>query len=90
MARITSNPGARSILPEGVTQFLKRRVCEIIGLSLVLNGLLMMIALVSYAPGDPSLNSAAGTRPDNLLGLSGSYFADFLLQSIGLVGQFHH
>jgi S-DNA-T family DNA segregation ATPase FtsK/SpoIIIE len=86
MARITANLGAGSILPEGVTQFLKRRICEIIGLSLILSGLLILIALVSYAPGDPSLNSAAGAGPDNLLGLSGAYLADFLLQSLGLIG----
>jgi S-DNA-T family DNA segregation ATPase FtsK/SpoIIIE len=86
MARIITNPGAESILPEGVTRFLKRRVSEIIGLSLALSGLLMLVALVSYAPGDPSFNSAAGAGPDNLFGLGGAYLADFLLQSIGLVG----
>jgi S-DNA-T family DNA segregation ATPase FtsK/SpoIIIE len=86
MARLTTNLGAGSILPEGASQFLRRRVCEIIGLSLVLNGLLILVALVSYVPSDPSLNSAAAAEPHNLLGIGGAYLADFLLQSIGLVG----
>ena len=86
MARSTTNSGAGSILPDGAGQFLKRRACEIIGISLVLNGLLILVALVSYVPSDPSFNSAAAAEPHNLLGLSGAYLADFLLQSIGLVG----
>jgi S-DNA-T family DNA segregation ATPase FtsK/SpoIIIE len=86
MIRPTTNPGAGAILPEGVNQFLKRRAFEVIGLSLVLTGLLILFALVSYVPSDPSLNSAAAAEPHNLLGLSGAYLADFLLQSIGLVG----
>jgi len=81
-----TNPGAGSILPESVTRFLKRRVSEIIGFSLISSGLLVLVALISYAPGDPSLNSAAGAGPNNLLGLGGAYLADLLLQSIGLVG----
>ncbi len=86
MARLTTSTGTGSILPEGASQFLRRRACEIIGLSLVLNGLLILLALVSYVPSDPSLNSSATAEPHNLLGLSGAYLADFLLQSIGLVG----
>jgi DNA segregation ATPase FtsK/SpoIIIE, S-DNA-T family len=86
MARSTTSLRARSILPQGASQFLRRRACEIIGLTLVLNGLLILLALVSYVPSDPSLNSSATAEPHNLLGLSGAYLADFLLQSIGLVG----
>ena len=86
MARSTTNTGVGSILPDGASLFLKRRACEIIGLSLVLNGLLILVALITYMPSDPSLNSAATAEPHNLLGLSGAYLADFLLQSIGLVG----
>ncbi len=84
-----TNPGAGlagSILPESVIEFLKRRLSEIVGLSLIFGGFLLLVALLSYAPGDPSLNSAADTGPDNLLGLSGAYVADLLLQSLGLVG----
>ncbi len=80
-----TNPGAGSILPESVTEFLKRRVSEIIGLSLGVGGLLFLVALLSYAPGDPSLNSASNGGPNNLLGLGGAYIADLLLQSLGVV-----
>ena len=86
MARSTTNPNAGSIFPEGASLFLKRRACEIIGLCLVLNGMLILLALISYVPSDPSFNSSADRGPHNLLGLNGAYLADFLLQSIGLIG----
>ena len=81
-----TNPGAGSILPESVTEFLKRRISEILGLSVGLSGLLLLVALLSYAPGDPSLNSAADSNPGNLLGIAGAYLSDLLLQSLGIVG----
>jgi len=84
MAKVLSNTGVGSILPEGVTAFLRRRVSEIIGLALTLSGLMMLIALLSYAPGDPSFNSASFQGPVNLLGLGGAYLADLMLQSLGL------
>lgn len=86
MARTLPRSATPSILPESVRDFLKRRVSETIGLALLACGLLILVALVSYAPGDPSLNSAADSAPGNLLGLSGAYTADVLLQSLGLVG----
>ncbi len=85
MARTLSNPGAGPILPESVTTFLKRRFSEILGLALAACGLLMELALLSYTPGDPSLNSAARHGPDNLLGLPGATLSDLLLQSLGLI-----
>ena len=86
MARTLTNTGTPSILPESVSAFLRRRFSEIIGLALSLSGLLILAALFSYAPGDPSLNSASDGGPINLLGLGGSYLADLLLQSLGLAG----
>ncbi|NQU56779.1 MAG: DNA translocase FtsK 4TM domain-containing protein, partial [Rhodospirillales bacterium] len=86
MARTLTNTGVGSILPEGVTAFLRRRLSEIIGLALILSGLLLLVALFSYAPGDPSFNSASDGGPLNLLGLGGAYLADLLLQSLGIAG----
>jgi DNA segregation ATPase FtsK/SpoIIIE, S-DNA-T family len=86
MPRTLTNAGAPSILPESVSAFLRRRFSEIIGLALSLSGLLIVAALFSYAPGDPSLNSASDGGPINLLGLGGAYMADLLLQSLGLAG----
>ena len=85
MARTLTNPGAGSILPDSVTTFLKRRFSEILGLALIGFGALIFIALLTYTPGDPSLNSAVEGGPDNLLGLPGATIADLLLQSLGLI-----
>jgi DNA segregation ATPase FtsK/SpoIIIE, S-DNA-T family len=81
-----TNPGAGSILPESVIEFLKRRISETVGLVLCLGGLLLAVALISYAPGDPSFNSAGDSGPSNLLGLAGAYISDLLLQSLGITG----
>jgi DNA segregation ATPase FtsK/SpoIIIE, S-DNA-T family len=81
-----TNPGVGSILPESVTEFLKRRISEIVGLSLGMCGLLLLVALLSYSPGDPSFNSAADSGPGNLLGMAGAYMSDLLLQALGIVG----
>ena len=43
-----------------------------------------MGALITYAPADPSLNSAAGDQIRNLLGQPGAYVADLLVQIFGL------
>ncbi len=85
MSRIMTNANAESILPKSVTRFIKRRFSEITGISLILSGFLLLIALLTYTPSDPSLNSAGITEPKNLLGSSGALLADLLLQSIGLV-----
>lgn len=64
-----------------------RRLQELFAFVYGACGLLVALALVSYHPFDPSLNSAP--PPDqpvqNLVGLVGSYVADLLLQVLGLV-----
>jgi S-DNA-T family DNA segregation ATPase FtsK/SpoIIIE len=86
MARALTNSAAGTILPEAVTAFLRRRLSEIIGLALILCGVVILVALLSYTPGDPSFNSASDSGPVNLLGFGGAYMADLLLQSLGLAG----
>ncbi|MBX9801859.1 MAG: DNA translocase FtsK 4TM domain-containing protein [Caulobacteraceae bacterium] len=45
---------------------------------------LLLVALISWNPADPSLNAASGTAPTNWLGLNGALFADLFMQSLGL------
>ena len=45
--------------------------------------LLLVLALASYHPGDPSLDTAAGGPAQNLLGAPGAIVADFLLALAG-------
>jgi S-DNA-T family DNA segregation ATPase FtsK/SpoIIIE len=72
------------LLPESAVLFLKKRALELVGLALLLAGPALLVACLSYNPGDPSLNSASAAPVANLLGLPGAYATDLLLQSLGL------
>ena len=67
-----------------------RRLNEILGLGLLAVATLLLLALVSYTPGDPSLNTVGavvrtGSRPVyNWAGPAGASVSDFLLQSLGI------
>ncbi len=45
---------------------------------------LLVVALISWNPADPSLNAASSAAPTNWLGANGALFADLLMQSLGL------
>ncbi len=45
---------------------------------------LLLVALVSWNPADPSLNAASSTPATNWLGPNGALFADLVMQSLGL------
>lgn len=47
--------------------------------------LLIATSLIFYNPSDPSLHTATNLQAQNLLGTTGSYLADFLLQNFGLI-----
>jgi DNA segregation ATPase FtsK/SpoIIIE, S-DNA-T family len=69
-----------------VTNFLKKRTFEFIGLILIFTSISLTIAFITYSPEDPSL--IYGDRNfeiKNFFGIYGSSVADFLLQSFGLV-----
>ncbi|RJT24327.1 DNA translocase FtsK [Chakrabartia godavariana] len=58
-------------------------------IALALGALLLVLALASYRPSDPSMNTAAGGPVNNLLGLPGAWISDFLLWLLGpCVGLF--
>ncbi len=59
---------------------------EVLALAYGAAALVSFLALVSYSPLDPSLNSAVSRAvPRNLIGRAGSYSADLLFQGLGLV-----
>ena len=69
-----------------VTNFLKKRTFEFIGLILIATSFGLTIAFTTYSPEDPSF--VYGDREfeiKNFFGIYGSSIADFLLQSFGLV-----
>ena len=69
-----------------VTNFLKKRTFEFLGLFLIFTSISLAIAFFTYSPEDPSL--IYGDRNfeiKNFFGIYGSSISDFLLQSFGLV-----
>ena len=65
-----------------------RRLNELIGFLLCVSALLLFLALASYSPLDPSLNSASTYTSShaarNWIGIIGAYGSDALLQSFGI------
>ncbi len=69
-----------------VTNFLKKRTFEFIGLVLISVSIGLAVAFTTYSPEDPSF--VYGDKEfeiKNFFGIYGSSIADFLLQSFGLV-----
>src|SRR5256886_2176072 len=68
-----------------------RRLNELVGLLLCVSALLLFLALASYSPLDPSLNSASiltgSHAARNWIGIFGAYLSDIILQFWG-VGSF--
>ncbi len=68
-----------------VTNFLKKRTFELLGLILILTGIALAISFATYAPDDPSfIYGDSDIEIKNFFGIYGSSIADFLLQSFGL------
>jgi DNA segregation ATPase FtsK/SpoIIIE, S-DNA-T family len=65
-----------------------RRLNELVGFLLCISALLLFLALASYSPLDPSLNSASvltGSRAArNWIGVVGALVSDLLLQGFGI------
>src|SRR3984957_7326709 len=65
-----------------------RRLNELIGFLLCVSALLLFLALASYSPLDPSLNSASvltGSRAArNWIGVVGAVISDLVLQGFGI------
>ncbi|MDP9195894.1 MAG: DNA translocase FtsK 4TM domain-containing protein [Pseudomonadota bacterium] len=75
-----------SFLPAPVQDLLFRTSFRLLGLILLAAGAALLLALASHDPRDPSWNTSApaGAGTGNLLGMAGSWSADFLLQTLGL------
>jgi DNA segregation ATPase FtsK/SpoIIIE, S-DNA-T family len=69
-----------------------RRLNEIIGMVVLVSAGLLLLALASYTPTDPSFNTVGsyvtGRPAHNWTGMVGAYFADGTLQLIGVAAFF--
>ena len=73
-----------SLLPEGASDFLRRRSIETAGLVLILFAIFVTLTFVTYSSADPSLSHATNAPARNLGGRWGALVADILLQTLGL------
>ncbi len=71
---------------DSLTNFIKKRTFELLGLLLIFIGIALAISFVTYSPEDPSfIYGNTSLEIKNFFGIYGSSAADFLLQSFGLV-----
>ena len=66
MQKYTINSGQTTFLSDFALDFLRRRTFETGGLILLVAAVLLASLLVSYTPGDPSLNAVTDAKPGNL------------------------
>src|SRR5579875_1197498 len=63
---------------------LRRHIFAAAGFALLTMALLLLLALITYDPRDPSWDTAGALEPHNLLGREGAIIADLLRQGFGL------
>ena len=77
-----------TVLSRAFVPTANRRLNELIGFLVLVFALLLVLALVSYSPLDPSLNTAAtppASRPaHNWIGVFGAVASDLTLQVLGV------
>jgi S-DNA-T family DNA segregation ATPase FtsK/SpoIIIE len=64
--------------------FVKQVAGRLSGLAVATLGALLAVSLITFHPGDPSLDASSAAHPANLLGALGAAVADLGLQSLGL------
>jgi S-DNA-T family DNA segregation ATPase FtsK/SpoIIIE len=78
--------GAQRLISPAMRAQLRRRMAELMGLFLALVALVLLLAIVTYNPADPSFDTASGAPTRNLVGPPGALLADLLLQGFGVAG----
>lgn len=78
--------GAHRLKPTTIGAILRLRAAELGALALAIAGFALLLAVFSYDPRDPSLDTATARPVTNLAGPAGAVIADLLLQGFGLAG----
>jgi S-DNA-T family DNA segregation ATPase FtsK/SpoIIIE len=84
MARTVAQSARPAILPAALLENLKRRLIETAGAGLFILSAALLVAVLSYETADPSWNSSSSGPVHNLMGLTGAYTSDLLLQVFGI------
>ena len=71
-------------IANNAVNFSINRFIEILAITIVVIGVLLLISLVSFSPNDPNFIFPEGTIIKNFLGYRGSFFSDLFFQSFGL------
>ena len=80
----SSRQPSRRLVSDEIRKLFKQRVGQIWALALLLGAAVLLVALATYNPHDPSLNTATSRPATNLAGPLGAVVADLLLQSFGV------
>jgi DNA segregation ATPase FtsK/SpoIIIE, S-DNA-T family len=75
----TRAPAFRDAVKRGA----RRSGAMIAAVGLMLGAVILVLALATYHPSDPSMNTAAGGPARNLIGGAGAWVADMLLWTLG-------
>jgi len=73
------------ILANNAINFCINRVIEIIGITILILGVLLLTSLISFSPDDPNFIFPNNTEIKNILGFRGSFTADIFFQSFGVI-----
>jgi S-DNA-T family DNA segregation ATPase FtsK/SpoIIIE len=84
MSAIDRSLDAVAFVSDHFRDIMRRRLCELFGLSLITIALLSAIALATWSVQDPSLSHATNAPVHNLLGTVGAIVSDLLMQLFGL------
>ena len=84
MALFTGEGGGTPLVDDTTFLAMRRRIGELVGLTLIGLAILLALMIWSYRPDDPSLWNSTARAPQNLLGLTGAYIADPLMKFLGL------
>ena len=73
------------ILAYNVLNFGVNRVIEIVGMTILITGILLLASLITFSPDDPNFIFPNGTKIKNILGFRGSFTSDIFFQSFGVI-----
>jgi len=72
-----------------INDFIKNRLIELSGVSLILVSIFLLASIISYSPSDPNfIYTPENVEIKNIGGYYGSVISDLLLQSLGLISFF--
>ena len=73
------------IIANNAIHFTINRVIEIVGVTILISGALILASLTSFSPDDPNFIFPDNTEIKNILGFYGSFTADIFFQSFGVI-----